>query len=170
MFVKVYVCHAMTGRRGKDLIAEAEAVKQAAMQVSKNIILLDPIIAENVPDTKETLNNPIDLLAGYWARDKQMIREAHVVLDATGPLKSAGVEHEIGFSRYCLWKPVVRVWPGLGASVARLEDDAIVDNYMLGFKLIERRWGDRAKRVLWRLSMLKRCLPRWILDQIKAFD
>ncbi len=95
-----------------------------------------------------------------------MIRDAHVLVDLTGPAKSEGVAHEIGYARYNLWKPIVRVWPGLGPSVAWLEDDVIVPTAAHALVEAQRRWGTPFKRRLWRAKMLNRCLLRWIANQI----
>ena len=156
---KVYVCHAMTGRSGINLVVEETMTRAAATSVSGEIILLDPIRAEGVKCSSEPVVAPEGKLREYWKRDKEMIRDAHVVFDLSGGAKSEGCAHEVGYARYFLYKPVVRLYPFLGASVARLEDDYIVSSMHQGFDLILRKWGTPSKRLAWRLGLLRK-LPR----------
>lgn len=167
MTIKVYVAHALTGRDSADVVAESE---DAGFWLEHyGLVPLDPASAEGVREDGGVISAEHDTLSDYWARDKRMIQDAHVLLDLTGPSKSEGVAHEIGYARYGLWKPVVRVWPGLKASIARLEDDLIVNDIYTAGEEIQRLWGTRRKRVVWRLKMLRRCLLKWIWLQINEF-
>jgi hypothetical protein len=163
--VKVYLAKAMSGRTGAELVREA---KLAQKLCPATIELFDPVVIEGIKVTRKPVGAGLlpEVLSRHWERDKQAIRAAHVVFDMTGSAKSEGVTHEIGYARYCLWKPVVRLWPDLGTSIARLEDDSIVATLEDGFREIESRWGTRAKRFLWRAKMLNRSLPRWVGHQV----
>jgi hypothetical protein len=163
MGVKVYLAHAMTGRTGEELLAESKVAAQIAAKY--NVELLDPVVAENVARSKRPLHNKQDALAEYWRRDKEMIRAAHVLLDYTGPAKSEGVAHEIGYARFGLWKPVVRIWPKLGPSVAWIEDDIIANDPEFAFFMIDKLWGSKWKRFKWRFKMLNKSLPKWLYYQ-----
>ncbi len=164
MGVRVYLAHAMTGRKGDELIKESQ--EAALVAGSYGVELLDPVLVENVKKGKKPLHNKQAALEEYWRRDKEMIRKAHVLLDYTGPAKSEGVAHEIGYARFALWKPVVRLWPDLGPSVAWIEDDLIVFSPDDAFSLIEENWGTWQKRAKWRLKMLMRSLPKWLYYQV----
>lgn len=161
--VKVYCATAMTGRTGKELVAQSAYVKKVLNFYGLEI--LDPISVEGVKKDDKPLMNAPGVLKKYWKRDKEMIRQAHVVLDVTGPAKSEGVAHEIGYARFFLWKPVVRVYPNLGPSIARFEDDLIVSNLHEAGWMINDLWGTRKKRLTWRLKMLNRCLLRFFYYQ-----
>lgn len=167
--IKVYTAKSMTGRTGEELVLESAHI--ARIMGYRGIEVLDPVTAEGVNKEQGVLANVGDKLFGYWTRDKRMIREAHVILDVTGPAKSEGVAHEIGYARYCLWKPVVRIYPKDHAkiSVAKYEDDLIVDTVAEASDLIVQLWGTRTKRVLWRLRLLLRCFPRWVMYQLGEF-
>jgi hypothetical protein len=164
--LKVYTARAMTGRTGLELVQGSADILNAA---PSGVEILDPVTIEGVQPTSEPLRGDPVTLPEHWRRDKQCIRDAHVIFDITGPAKSEGVAHEIGYARFCLWKPVVRLYPGLGASIARLEDDVIVGSLEEGFRVIDEKWGTRAKRVAWRLAMLNRCLLRWVGYQLAEF-
>jgi hypothetical protein len=110
-----------------------------------------------------------DILLAMWTRDKQMIQEAHVVLDLSGPFKSEGVTHEIGYARYALWKPIIRIWCGLGASIARFEDDVVADNVDQAAEIIRARWGTPWKRLKWRMRMYGRCRLRAIYHEVREW-
>ena len=55
---KVYVCHAMTGRSGLDLVVEEAMTRLHASFVSRDIVLLDPIKAEGVKRSSDPVVAP----------------------------------------------------------------------------------------------------------------
>lgn len=121
---------------------------------------LDPITLENIKSSKKPLFNGLKALRKHWIRDKKMLRKAHVVIDLTGSAKSEGVATELGYTRFFLYKPIIRVYPGLGPSVARIENDYIVSSAESAIKMAVKLWGTRWKRFIWRLNLLKRCFLR----------
>jgi hypothetical protein len=165
--IVIYCAHAMTGRTPDELLYESQFIEKACKNLGLKV--LDPVIAENVQPGHKPLNNTLVALEKYWARDKKMIRDAHVLVDVTGPAKSEGVAHEIGYARFCLWKPVIRVYPNLGPSIARFENDIIVYSIVDALVKAKTKWGKPRQRLWWRLSMLNRCLLKWIWYQIGEF-
>ena len=169
--IKLYLARSMTGCIKEEVVSEAQSDKQFFEQAGFKVLC--PIIAENVKPTKEHLLASKKSMDQYWPRDKEMIREAHLVLDMTPGLKSEGVAHEIGYARYALWKPVIRVYEEsklpLKSSVAWFEDDALVDSKLLAVEYILRVHGTWFKRTKWRLKMLNRSLLKWIIYQVQEF-
>lgn len=165
---KIYTAQKMTGRDQAEMVNMAKKAKKVFE--GAGIKVLDPVLEEHVKPTNEVLvDKPLSLLKDYWKRDKQMIREAHVVVDLTPESKSEGVAHEIGYARYNLWKPVVRVYSGdskPASMIAIFEDDLIVHSLEEAAVQIQKYWGSWLKRALWRLGLMNRCLPRWIYYQI----
>ncbi|MGD9724849.1 MAG: hypothetical protein AB7V39_00375, partial [Nitrospiraceae bacterium] len=166
---KIYLARKMTGLTAKELVEESVQAARTAEELYPGVKLLDPVKADNHKAMDSVVAAKEEMLRGFWRRDKEMIRVAHVLIDMTGPAKSEGVAHEIGYARYCLWKPVIRIWPGLPASVARIEDDIIVEHFVAALDVAEQLWGTRTKRIIWRLKMLNRCLPKWIMQQLGEF-
>ena len=163
--LKIYFARKMTGRTGADLIKELAEIEFVCWKL--DVVVLDPVKEEKIKSTDKEIRTSLDELTKYWARDKEMIREAHVIIDCTGPLKSEGVAHEIGYARYYLWKPVIRVYPeGLTDSVANLEDDLIVSSIEQAVWKARFHWGSRLDRIKWRFNVLKRCLFKFIQHQI----
>lgn len=152
--MRIYAASSMTGRTGEELVAQSKEV--AFLAWCYDVEVLDPITNEGVKADKHRLDGGGDKLREFWKRDKEMIRKAHVIIDVTGERKSAGVEHEIGYARYHLHKPVVRVWPNLGVSIARLEDDLIVEDLNQAFRLAVERWGTWQKRLKWKWHIFKK--------------
>lgn len=149
---RVYVAHALTGRDADDVLRESMTAYWAMK--SYGVTAIDPAVEEGVKPGQGTLQTPLETLRGYWKRDKALIRSCHVLLDLTGQLKSAGVEQEIGYMRFFLWRPVVRVWPGLSdSSIARFEGDVVVGNIEAAAALIAANWGTPWKRLWWRMKM-----------------
>lgn len=171
MSVKIYLARAMSGRDMRTVVREAQ--RQSYLLSIWDIVVLDPVEAEGVKPLNKKLQASLVDMKKHWPRDKAMIREAHVFIDATPHLKSQGVEREAGYARYGLWKPVVRVFP-LGkipaaGNVAHFEDDLITDSLSDAAQQIVDKWGTPWKRFTWRVKMLARCLPKWVWYQIKEF-
>jgi hypothetical protein len=162
--VKIYCAAKMTGRDKKEMVEMA--VKNKKLFESLGITVLDPILEEHVKPVKGVLiDTPMSLLRDYWSRDKQMIREAHVVVDTTPEQKSEGSAHEIGYARYHLWKPVVRLYQGENkplSAIVFFEDDLIVHSVEEAAIQIQKYWGTWAKRAMWRISLYNRCLIKAI--------
>jgi hypothetical protein len=168
MSCKIYCAAKMTGRDKKEMVEMAVSNKK--IFESFGIKVLDPILEEHVKPTKGLLNDtPPNILKDYWKRDKEMIRESHVIVDTTPEDKSEGVAHEIGYARYSLWKPVVRMYHH-GAKPASLvavfEDDLIVHGIEEAAIQIQKYWGTWARRFMWRINMVNRCLVKWVWYQI----
>lgn len=162
MGCRVYAAVAMTGRSGAEILADTGVAWDALW--ARGLTPVSPAVEEGVRPTADIIASGGNLPA-FWKRDKELIQSCHVLLDLSGPLKSAGVEHEVGYMRYCLWRPVVRIWAGVKMSIATLEDDAVVGSAEEAAALIAERWGTRRKRILWRLRMLRRCLVKWLSHQ-----
>ncbi len=169
--ISCYVARAMTGRIKEDVVNEAKQDKEFLEKAG--LTVLCPVAEENVKPAQQILLSSKKAMDGYWPRDKAMIREAHVLFDASPHLNSEGVKHELGYGRYCLWKPVVRIFPEgklpIQSSVARYEDDYICDSLVEAIEYVYRAHGSWFKRVGWRLKMLNRSLPKWLLFQIGEF-
>lgn len=171
MSVKIYTAAKMTGRDQKEMVETAK--KNKKIFEAYGVVVLDPIIEEHVKAEKHVLvDKPLAILKDYWNRDKQMIRDAHVVVDTTPEAKSEGVAHEIGYARYNLWKPIVRIYTEGSkptSMIAVFEDDLIVHSPEEAAVQIQKYWGTWMKRTLWRIGLLNRCLPKWIMYQIEEF-
>jgi len=171
MAIRVYTAQKMTGRDQKEMVDLAKKAKKVF--AGAGIDVLDPVLEEHVKPTNEILvDKPLNMLRDYWSRDKQMIRESHVIVDLTPESKSEGVAHEIGYARYALWKPVVRVYSEgskPASLIAVFEDDLIVHSLEEAAVQIQKYWGNWLKRALWRLGLMNRCLPKWLWYQAKEW-
>lgn len=169
--VRIYCARSMTGRVKEDVVAEAQKDKEYLEKAGFEVLC--PVIAEKVEPTKQVLLSSKEKMNEYWPRDKWMIRQAHVVFDMTPAMKSEGVAHEIGYARYSLWKPVIRVYVDgklpVKSSVAFFEDDHIADSLVDAIAYVYREHGTFLRRLKWRLSLLNRCLLKWIGYQIGEF-
>lgn len=169
--LRVYAARGMSHRIKEEVVNEAATDR--AVMAGYGLMVLDPVVAEGVEATKEVLRSLKKAMDTHWARDKRMIREAHVVFDMTPLLNSEGVKHEIGYARYFLWKPVIRVFPKdqlpFQSSVARYEDDALFDDLHEAVKYALENYGTWKKRFKWRAKMLNRCLFKFLLFQLKEW-
>ena len=168
MAVRVYLAQAMTGRTWLDVCDEAIRARNALNGLDVFSPSLDEALRRS-PDPIDTIPSVLEELQSHWKRDKAEIVKTHVVVDLTPHLHSHGVSHEIGFARYCLWKPVVRIMEPT-SSVAYLEDDLLVPTVEAAAEAIQRLWGTRAKRWAWRSRMLLRSLPKWLWRQLRAWS
>ncbi len=165
----VYLATKMTNKDKHEQVARAKYA--CAILKQYGITPLSPVFAENVEDSPGPLvNDDKERLGRLWARDKEIIRyESHVVLVDGANEKSYGVEREYMLNRGVLWKPTVLLMPPPGLSVITFEDDYVTHDLHIAGEFIRKKWGTRTKRIMWRLKMLTRTLPRWILGQIYAF-
>ncbi len=159
--IKIYTCVAMTGRMMDEMVVEAEMLKRTF--VNYGFECLSPVLEENIPNVHEILSSvPAAQLAQYWKRDKEMIREADVVLDYKTRNKSDGSNKELGYARYCLWKPVIRVWDGPGALISRMEDDLVVPTLSDALNFISTRWGNYEKLGMWHKEIWDTHFSKWL--------
>lgn len=167
--IKSYTSQRMTGRSCREMRVEADML----LRVGNNfgITILNPVLEEDIPYEDVLLENvPQDKLEHFWHRDKAMIREADVVIDYMTMNKSDGSNKEVAYSRWCLWKPTIRVWDGAGGLISRIEDDIVVPTYTEALHLVNKKWGTYEKLGQWRKEMLKRSFPNWLGYQIELLD
>lgn len=162
--IKVYVARAMTGRVKEDVVKEAKADK--AYLENLGFIVLDPVTSEGVTETQDILQSPKEKMDVYWPRDKQMIREAHVVFNMSPHMPSLGVMREHGYARYHLWKKTVTIFqhskmPEEGA-ICYYEDDLVTATLEEAALDSLRTHGTFWRRFKWRLALCIRCLPKAI--------
>lgn len=166
--ITLYLARAMSHRIKEDVVKESE--KDTKFFTDAGFKVNCPVSKENIQPTKQKLLASKKALLTYWPEDKRMIRESNIVIDMSPNFNSEGVKHEIGYSRYCLWKPIVRIFPTgelpIGSSVSYLEDDYICDSLEEAVEYIYRVHGTFWKRTKWRLAMINRCLPKWLWYQI----
>lgn len=164
--IKAYTCQSMTGRMCDEMIVEARMLERVLGNYG--IQILNPVLAElaYIPNEHVVLPNvPPDVLEKFWYSDKEMIREADILIDYKTHNKSDGSNNEVGYSRFCLWKPTIRIWDGPGALISRMEHDIIVPGLIEAITLINERWGTYEKLGQWRTEMLKEKYPRWLAHQ-----
>lgn len=167
--VTAYIACRMTGRDRSEQVKRARYV--CAILRQYGIDPISPVLAENVKDEPGPLiNDDRARLAGFWKRDKEIIRyEAHVILIDGAHEKSFGVEREYSLSRWLLWKPTVLLMPKLPLTVVDFEDDYVAHTLEEAGEYIRANYGTFWKRVVWRVKMLSRCLPKFIFDQLYQF-
>jgi hypothetical protein len=163
--IKIYHSMRMTGRMCDELVNEAHMLVRASQEYG--FIALNPVIEEKVKFAHVPLNASPERLEEYWKRDKAMIREADIVLDYATHNQSDGANKEIGYSRWCLWKPTVRVWSNPGGMISKLEDDLVVPTLGEAMQLIVEQWGTYPKLSAWRKEMWERCHKPWLEEQEK---
>lgn len=162
--IKVYPARAMTGRVKEEVVAEAAQDKEKLEKAG--FVVLCPVISENVPSTKQTIRSSKKAMDSYWPRDKEMIREAHVVFNMSPHVPSIGVIRESGYSRYFLWKKTISVFPKgkmpLKSAICYYEDDFVTDNLDDAIAEALRTHGTYWRRLKWRMSIYNQSLFRAI--------
>lgn len=171
MSLRCYTAGAMTGLTGEELVERSLHVGQVLSD--NKMEMLDPVDCEGVKPTTETVQASHTDLAVFWRRDKELIRRAHVIFDITPEKKSEGVAHEIGYARYHLWKPVIRVYMNGGmptkASVAYFEDDLLTGSLEEACQVALELWGTPWKRLKWRVALYNKCLLKAISYKLKEW-
>lgn len=164
----MYVAHRMTGRMQDELVQEAALTTRVLENFGFEV--LDPIVEEKVREIHEPLDAGTTgphVLEQYWRRDKEMIREADLLLDYNTVNKSDGAITEVGYARFCLWKPVIRILPEGGFAISRLEHDFISHSLVDAVNLMVERFSTYEKLREWRQAMWDRCFQKWLVEQAK---
>jgi hypothetical protein len=162
--IKAYTSQRMTGRYCDEMLVEAQMLVRVLGNYG--ITALNPVLEEHIPNEHIVLPHvSSETLERYWQRDKEMIREADILIDYKTQNLSDGSNKEVGYSRWCLWKPTIRVWDGKGALISRIEDDLVVPNLLDAISVINERWGDYEKLGKWRMDMLQKSYPAWAMHQ-----
>jgi hypothetical protein len=167
--VKIYLATAMTGRDKLELVQEAKA--DVRMFARWGIEAHSPVLAEKVRPVKGKLHSWRRSLEPKWKMDKQAMRGCFALVDRTADMKSEGVQHELGFMRYCLFRPVIRVSPRHDAgyfSIANLEDDILVGTIEEAAVLLHHRFGTWYQRFKWQIKVLNRCSLQFLFDHLRG--
>lgn len=164
---RVYIACRMTGRSRQEMIKRAKYVSSVFQQAGCEAI--SPVIREHVQGRKGVLKNPSKLrLCKKWREDKSILAwECHGMAWDEAQNKSTGAEREHGISRYLWWKPTALIVPEPhGLTVASFEDDLISGDVEAVAHYFSEKHGDVYKRFKWRLDMLNKSLPKFIIGQI----
>lgn len=162
---RVYLAQRMTNLYCDDLLKEARNATKKLEAAGFEV--LSPVLEEDVPDKHIKLINTLGRLKQYWARDKWCLNKAHILLDLNSQGKSDGVNVELGYFRFCLWKPLIRIYPTLGCTISRLEYDCVTDSLDKAIEVMKDKWGTKQKLRMWRLRMLNASLLKFMVQQVK---
>jgi hypothetical protein len=167
--IKIYVACKMTGRDKKEQVEHAQYVTEVLKKYDVQVV--SPVLEEKVLALPGLLLNTDEVrLKNFWKRDKEIIRrEVHAVLLDGADQKSFGMEREYMLSRGVLWKPTVLYMPKTFLNVSQFEDDFVSSDLDEIGKYLQDNFGTRKKRITWRIKMLARSLPKWIVDQMYQF-
>src|SRR5688572_10759811 len=162
--VKVYIAQRMSGRMQDEMRKDADMLVRALD--NHGFIGLSPVIEESIPYVHEPLEQTSEeQLLRFWRRDKELLKDADLLLDYMSCNQSDGVSKEIGLMRFCYWKPVLRVWPNAPKiNISQIEDDVIVPTLVEALAVMKARWGDYESLGEWRKAMLDRCFNEWLRE------
>ena len=153
--IKVYVARAMSGRIKEEVVKDANRDK--TMLECVGFIVFDPVTSEGVRPTKEILLASKQQMDMFWKRDKEMIRQAHILLNMSPHLASLGVIREYGYARFHLWKKTISIFPEgflpKEGAVCYYEDDHVTDDLTDAIGECLRTHATRWKRLKWRLGI-----------------
>lgn len=157
--VSVYLAQAMTGKNCRQIVELDTKVTKIFKK--RGIRVNSPVAVEGVKASNKPLGviSSDDLLV-KWKEDKRMIRRSNILVDIAAWSSSEGVKFEIGFSRYAMFMPVVRIHPTLGVSVGRFESAEICSTFEEAADIIVGKYGTRWKRIQWRFR--ERIFTKWI--------
>lgn len=165
----VYVACRMSGRDKVEMVDRALYV--VSVLKAKGINAISPVVEEQVEAVHGPLLNVSVKLKQYWKRDKDIIRYlSHAVILDQAEDTSFGMTREYSLNRGTLWRPTVIVLTkNVPVSVAIFEDDFIATSVHSAAAYMAKTWGSRYQRVIWRIRMLTRTLPKFFLGQLYGF-
>ncbi len=169
--LKVYVARAMSGLNADEVVKTAK--EQKSFLESCGYEVLCPVVSEGVKAVKKPIQSTKKLMDTYWARDKQMIREADIVFVMSPDRGSLGCIREYGYARYHLQKKVITVFPEGNlpkeGAVCYYEDDYVTDSLVLAAGAGLETHGTYWKRLKWKLGVLNRSLVKSIIHQAQEW-
>ena len=149
---KVYIAMKMTGLEAGAITVKNDHAKKELKE--RGIESISPW------DKEKHLYKPHDIVqAGHkiltkiWQKDKSEVMECYGVIDIDGNLFSRGTGIETGFNRFGLMRPTIFV-DNATNTIRNLEGDLVVASIQDAAELINRLWGTRLKRWLWRLTVV----------------
>lgn len=154
---KVYVGCKMTDLLCDRLIADAQDIVNILYEAG--LEPYHPVLKENIPNEHRKLKERTpEEMKDIWDADKAAVKDADVLLDTAPHLFSAGLKEEAGKSRYRDWKPTVSIYPEGYAipHIPRTEKDFVTSSPKEAAEYIQKNWGTRHKRMLWRLGIYKK--------------
>jgi hypothetical protein len=160
----------MSGRDKAEMVHRAQFVVETLAIFG--IRGISPVLEEGVKaESTKLINYDKEQVRGFWARDKYIIRYiSHAVLFDHAEMTSLGMTREYCLNRGVLWRPTaVLLEKGTPTSVAQWEDDLLGYSVHMMAAEMSRRWGSRYRRITWRLTMISRSLPKWVLGQLYGF-
>ena len=164
---RVYIACRMTGRSRREMIKRAKYVTDVFKHA--RIEAISPVLREHVQARRGVLKNTSKLrLYRKWQDDKDiLVWECHGMAWDHADEKSKGAEREYGISRFLWWKPTVAILPEpQEISVATFEDDRLYGDVEAVAHYFSEYHGNLYKRWKWRLAMINRSLPKFILGQL----
>lgn len=164
--LKVYVAQRMTGQYCDEMVTEA--LKASRALANFGFHALSPVLNEAISNKHELLpDTSLEDLRKHWQKDKRLLQDAHIVLDLNGLGKSDGVNTELGYARFFLWKPVIRIHPKAGMLISTLEHDVVVASLSDALLFMRETWGTKRQLLWWRLKVLNRSLLKFVTLQVK---
>jgi len=169
MALRGYLAQAMSYRYCDEILAEArEVVKEFS---AYGIEMWSPAIEEGVPD-KHVKLTPIDkedLMAKWEIDKKEGMQNCHFLYDASGDMRSEGVGIERGYTRWWMWRPVVRRKDAPHYfSISTIEEDGILYTHKQAAAYVNKNWNNRKKWVFWKLPHILYGIPKLVAFQIKS--
>lgn len=164
---KIYLATPMTGLYCDEIWKKA--INDSQAYEHEGIEVITPIKGEGIPFDHVKLQDRSEkeMFRVWKKKDKQAIKDVHVLVYECPDRWSQGVAHELILSRGVLWKPTVFV--GRAGFITREEDDVVAATHQEAAIAVVQRWGTRRKRIIWRLLLLNRCLLGWLWDQFREF-
>src|ERR1019366_1788549 len=166
----VYVACRMSGRDKAEMVHRAQFVVETLAIFG--ITGISPVLEEGVKaERPKLINYDKEQVRGFWARDKHIIRYvSHAVLFDHAEMPSLGMTREFSLNRGTLWRPTVIVLAkDVPVSVSVFEDDFVTNSVHSAAAYMNLTWGSKWKRISWRMRMLIRTLPKFLLGQLYGF-
>lgn len=149
---KFYLAHKLTGLKAGEVTTAMKAIKKVLKD--HGILYIDPWDKEkHLYKETELICAGTKLLDEIWfgkKGDKKELLACHGVIDVTGALWSKGTSVETAISRFSVHRPTIIMSPEKD-TVRNLEYDIVIGDIYEVAELINRMWGTRIKRILWRL-------------------
>lgn len=163
--VSVYPCLTMTGRTGNQVWRKYR--KQRLTASKYGVRVNSPLPGEGIKDTPRVIKDRRGKGGTkIWRKDSGQIYRSNAILFEKDNMRSQGSIFELVKARGSLFKITVIVHPKPGF-ITREQGDVVAKSMDSALKQLAVRFGSRRQRFYWRMGMLMKSAPKFLLRQIK---
>jgi len=161
----IYLAQPMTGFTGYKIWKTYHERRKPYRKLGIRVV--SPVPGEGIKPIKRKVGDrPGKTGIDIWDKDKNQIKGTNIFVFPSDGLRSQGCVNELVKARGAHWKITVFIHTH-GGFITKEQNDIVCADDKTAALMIKRNFMSRHRRFLWRVSMLNKSLPKWIIQQCK---